>query len=694
MNILIPDSWLRDFLKTSVRPDQIAQMLSLCAASVERVERLKDDHLYHVEVTTNRVDMASVYGLAREAAAVLPRFRIEAQLKKLEEKINFTLKPTVNYLTVEIANPDLCPRFTAVLLENVTIKPSPPLIQERLTKCGIRPINNVVDVSNYLMLEMGQPMHTFDYDKISGHKILMRLSRKGESIITLDGTRRKLPEGSIIIEDGNGRIIDLCGIMGGQNSAIDQNSSRVLLFVQTYDPVRIRQTCQKMAFRTDAATLFEKSLDPENVPLAMNRAVKLLIENARVKPATAAIDIYPKPYKPKTIKLEVAQVEKIIGVKIPPKEIINILTSLGFYTPSTIHHTPLVVTVPSWRAQDISIPEDLIEEVARLFGYHNLSASLPTGEIPQTKREENFYWEKRAKNALKYWGFTETYTYSMVSSSLLETCGFEVKKTLKIQNPLNEDLVYMRPHLLPSLLSVYQKNQNLAEDLRLFEMSNVYLLQKNDLPIEQLRLCGIMSGEKFLEVKGVIEALLDNLGIGNSQFLPYTIHYTPHTSLWHPGRTTVIRNMNLPRPTRRRVEAGNELGIMGEIQPSILEKFGIKDRLAVFDLDFSILTKLATKIRRYHPIPKYPPMIEDLAVIANRKVLTAEIMETMKSVSNLIKDITLWDTFQNTRTFHITYQSPSKTLGDKEVGEIRNRIIEILKKKFSAEIKTLQHNLA
>lgn len=684
MNILIPDSWLRDFLKTKATPKKIAEELSLCAASVEKVEKLKDDYLYHVEITTNRVDMASVYGLAREAAAALPRFKIGAALKKLEEKIDFTLKPAVNYLTVKIADPNLCPRFTAILLENITIKPSPPQIQERLNKCGIRPINNVVDVSNYLMLEMGQPMHTFDYDKILGHKMLMRLSCKGESIITLDGTRRKLPEGSIIIEDGGGRIIDLCGIMGGENSAIDQNTRRVLLFVQTYDPVRIRQTCQKLAFRTDAATLFEKSLDPETVPLAMNRAVRLVKETSGGKTVKEAVDIYPNPYKPKIIKLELPLIEKIIGVKIPPKEIINILTSLGFHTPYAIRHRPLIVTVPSWRTQDISIPEDLIEEVARLFGYHNLPVALPVGEIPQVPREEIFYWERRAKNSLKHWGFTEIYTYSMVSQTLLENCSFDPKKTVKLQNPLNEDLVYMRPSLLPSLLSVYQKNQNIESDIRLFEMSNVYLMQKSDLPIEQLRLCAVISGEKFPEAKGVVESLLNDLGVENYESTPYAISHTPFANLWHPLRTARIRTMNLPAG-----KAGYELGIMGEIHPAILEKLGIKDRVTTFDLDFSALAKLATKTRKYHPLPKYPPIIEDLAIIASPKVLTADISETIKSVSSLVDDVVFWDTFQNTRTFRITYQSMKKTLDDREVGEIRKKIIELLKTKFSAEIKTL-----
>lgn len=677
MNIIIPDSWLRDFLKTDAKPVQIAQVLSLCATSVDRVEKLKDDYLYHIEITTNRVDLASIFGLAREAVAVLPRFGHKAQLQNQPElDPNLKFKPQVNYLEVKIENPNLCPRFTAILLDNVTIKPSSLLIQKRLEKCGIRALNNVVDISNYVMLEMGQPMHTFDYDKILGPKMLMKLSKKGGSITTLDGSNRKLPEGSIIIEDGKGRIIDLCGIMGGENSAIDQNTKKVLLFVQTYDPMRIRQTCQKMAFRTDAASLFEKSLDPENVPLALIRAVEILEKESQAKTVKEIIDIYPHPYKTKTLKLDLKLVEKILGVEIPPKEITSILTSLSFYTLETIKHAPLSVTVPSFRSQDINIPEDLIEEIARLWGYHNLPTALPSGQPPQREEYDNYFWEEKTKKALKYWGFTETYTYSMVSQELIENYGLDPKKCLKIANPLTEDWVYMRPSLISSLLSVVVQNQYLKEEISLFELSNIYFPRKNDLPEEKIRLSGVLTGSKFLEVKGLVEALLEDLGIIDYLFLPYIMPHTPHPSPWHTGRSTAIKTKNY------------ELGIMGELYPQVAERFGIKDRVTAFDLDFSLITKLATTTKKYHPIPKYPPVIEDLAVLADKKILTADLLEAIKSVSPLIVQVSLLDIYESTRTFRIIYQSANKTLENKEVRLIREKIIKVLEKTFSAQIKT------
>ncbi len=666
---------MRDFLKTKAQPSQIAEALSLCAASVERIEKISNDCLYHIEITTNRPDMASIYGLAREAAAVLPRFGFKAELKSYTQKSPIILKPKVSYLDVKITDDNLCPRFAALLLENIEIKQSPPLVRERLEKCGIRALNNVVDISNYVMFEIGQPMHTFDYDKILGHKMLMRPSKKGESIITLDKIKRGLPEGSIIVEDADGRIIDLCGIMGGANSAIDSKTRRVLLFVQTYDPVKIRQTCQRMAFRTDAASLFEKSLDPENVTPALIRAAELIEKHADAKTTTEAIDIYPKPYKPLSVRLTVEQVEQILGVKIPSQELKKILDSLNFKSKFVDQNSALVVNVPSYRAQDISIPQDLIEEVARIYGYHNLPSLLPVGEIPQTVKDPSFFWEEQTKTALKYWGLNETYTYSMVSGKALENCGIDPQKTLKISNPLTEDLVYMRPSLIPNLLLAYQQNQFLKEDLRLFELSKIYLPKRLNLPDDQSRLCALLSGERFLETKGLIESLLNVLGITSYTFMPNDL---TNNNLWHRDRSAMIKIGK---------SGGELIGMIGEVNLSVLTKFDIRTKVTIADLDFTQIVKLATKTKKYQPIPKYPPIIEDISIVANPKILTGEIITEIRKQSNLIKDVSLLDQFETSRTFHIIYQHPKKSLTSNEVAKVREKIIKILQEKFEARVK-------
>ena len=635
MNILVPDSWLKEHLKTKANAKQISCHLSLCSQSVEKTTKIGDDSVYEIEITTNRPDCLSVYGIARELTAILPRFGIKTHLKKLTLKE--IPKPVKKLpLKVKINKNNLCPRFTALIFDNITIKHSPKIVRERLEKSGIRSLNNVVDISNYLMLELGQPMHTFDYDKIKKAKMILRESVAGEKIVTLDSQKRLLPKGTIIIEDGEKRIIDLCGIMGGQNSEVDQKTKRVLLFVQTYNPAKIRLTCQTLGFRTEAAQRFEKGIDPEGVIPAMKKAVGMFEKLVGAKVANQLIDIYPNPPRPKTITLSETKLNQVMGIKINLSEAKNILESLGFISNPKPQASNLVVTVPHWRQEDVSIPEDLIEEVARIYGYHNLPSMLPKGEIPQSLESESFYWEEQIKKALKFWGFVETVNYSMVSADLLKKTGFDPKKCLKIANPLSEDLVFMRPSLIPSLLEVIAKN--LKQKIKIFELANIYLSQGNNkLPEEKLMLAAAITGKKFYHAKGIVEAILEELGIKNKP-------------------------------------VGNIAEING--------------RVTIFELDFGKLTKEATKLKKYQPLPKYPPIIEDLAFVVPEKTPVGELIQLIKSISSIIQSVKLIDSHQQTRTFRITYQSLKKTLNDKEVKKIRDVIIKKVEESFSAHLKT------
>ena len=336
MNILIPHGWLKDYLETKANPEKIAECLSLCGASVEKINKVNNDFIYDIEITTSRVDMMSILGIAREAAAILPQFGIKTKLKKdiYSKRFDSSIKKgrilMKNKLKVIIKNPKLCPRFTAVILDNIKIKPSPKIIQERLRKAGMRPINNIVDISNYLMHELGQPVHIFDYEKISKKIMTLRESKKGEKLITLDNKTHNLPGGDIVIEDGKGRLIDLCGIMGGRNSSIDQKTKRVLLFIQNYEPSHIRKTSMILGHRTEAATLFEKKVDPELTMPTLLNGIKLIKENAQSKIASKIIDIYPKPYKPKTVAVPLQLIKQYLGISIQLNKVIKILISLGF----------------------------------------------------------------------------------------------------------------------------------------------------------------------------------------------------------------------------------------------------------------------------------------------------------------------------------------------------------------------------
>ena len=663
MNILILDSWLREYLKTKATAQEIAKYLSLSSQSVQNLTKLDNDWLYEIEVTTNRPDALSVYGIARELSAILPYSKIETKLTPI--KAPPISKPKTSLpLKVKISDNSLVPRFTALVFDEVVIKPSAKKVQKRLEASGIRSLNNVIDISNYLMLELGQPMHTFDYDKILGAEMTVREAKKGEKIITLDGQLRRLAPGTIIIEDGEKRIIDLCGIMGAKNSEVDEKTKRVLLFVQTYDPLRIRRSCQALGFWTEAASRFEKGIDPEGVMTAMKRASLLFKDWAEARVASRLFDIYPSPPKALKVSLEKSRLDKIMGIDISLKQAGEILKSLGFEIKILESQEKLVAKVPHWRAGDIAIPEDLIEEIARIYGYQNFSNQLPPISFPG-QTEPLLEWENQLKEALNFWGFTETPTHSLTSAQLLDLVGIEKKNLLYLANPLSTDLLYLRVSLLPRLLEVALKNIN-YEKIKIFEIANIYPSQgKNQLPDERPRLAGLISPGEYQEAKGTVEAILENLGIENASFSP----------------TSSTEEIYLKLKTADITIGKQKLGTLGLINPSILKKFGLPGKIAFFDLDLKELTTFATKAKRFTPISKYPPIVEDFSFVVPPGITAAEIEETIKMVSPLIKRVELIDLFRDTRTFRITYQSAKGNLTDQDIKPIREKITKELSKK-------------
>ncbi len=446
MDLLIPDSWLKKTLDTKATHIEIAKYLSLCGPSIERTKKTDDgDFVYNVEVTTNRVDTASIIGIAREASAILPRFGIPAKIKKIDvKKASAKFVKKVKYLDVTV-DAKLCPRFTAVLITDVIVKESPNDIKSLLEKVGVRPINNIVDVSNYIMHEFGQPVHTFDYDKIVNHKMILRESKKDERIKTLDGKEFKLEGGDIVIEGANGSLIDLCGIMGGENSAIDLNTKNVLLFVQNYNQHKIRKTSMTLGQRSEAAVLFEKGLDSENVKPAIISATHMIEKLSGGKAESEILDIYPKPYKTKVVTVTKSEIDKIIGINVSIKEMVSYLTNLGFVVKSkgeTIH-----VSIPSYRANDIDIKEDIAEEIARIYGYHNLPCILMSGALPKPKINLEFAYEKKIKEILVTLRAIEVFNLSLVD-----------KGAIKLKNPLGTDTAYLRDNLKDSLVNSIKSN--------------------------------------------------------------------------------------------------------------------------------------------------------------------------------------------------------------------------------------------
>lgn len=654
MNIKILDSWLREYVKTHATPKQIAEKLSLSSVSVERIEKKGNDYIYDIEVTTNRPDLMSIVGLARETAAVLSENEINATFTQPNlSPAKPDLAPPDNTPMIEIKNnPKLVNRVLAVVME-VTVKQSPKEIQDRLESTDIRSLNNLIDVTNYVMRTVGHPTHVFDFDRLNTKALTIRESKNGEQITALDKKTYTLQGGDIVAEDDNGRVIDLLGVMGLENSVVTDNTKRILFFIDNNDPVRIRKTSMSLALRSEAAVLNEKGVDPELAMDAMLYGIKMFEEIADGKVLSKIVDIYPNKIKTKTVSVTEEKIQSTIGVPVTLKKSAEIMKKLGFE--AKIENSSLSVQVPSFRVNDIDIAEDVVEEIARIYGYHNIPNAIPplvSGEITNPKNNI-FHWENIIKTTFKHWGFTESYTYPMVSEELFEG---DLETAVTIQNPLGSDMVYMRRTLVPSLLEVVRKNKN-HEKIKIFEIANVYHKKENDLPNEFLKLAGVIKkpNVNFYEVKGVIEQLLISVGIKNFEF--------KELEMGGNGTSIYLKNERL-----------------GDIE--ILD-----DQTIDFELNFEMILKNASHKKTYKPLSKYPPSVEDLAIIAPANILTGDLICLIEKQSDLIREVSLLDKYEDTRTFHIIYQSYQKNLTGEEIGEIREKILKTLKEKYNARLK-------
>lgn len=647
MNIKILDSWLREYLTTDAKPKELARALSLTSVSIERIEPFGKDSIYDIEVTTNRPDLMSVTGLAREAATVLPQFGHNASYKKPEG----ALKPTNKESLISINNdPKLVNRILAVVMD-VTVDPSPKEIQDRLETSDIRSLNNVIDVTNYVMRSIGHPTHVFDFDRLQTKTLTIRESNAGEVVKTLDNKEHTLAGGDIVAVDDSGRIVDLLGVMGLENSVVTDQTKRILFFIDTVDAKRIRKTSMGLGIRTDAAQVNEKDIDPELALDAMMYGIKLYQKLAKGKVVSEIIDIYPKPVSQKTISVSLEKIHSVIGVPVPKTTVVSVLKSLGFtvdVNDDTFHVTP-----PTIRQKEIDGAEDIIEEIARVYGYHNLPSLLPPSTTQTPYHIDEFYWENRLKTAMKYFGYTEVYTYSMVSESEFEG---PLEEAVTIRNPLTEDHVHMRKTIVPSLLKVVHENRAYPE-IRIFEIANIYRKKENNLPLEKRTFAGVIKKEQasFFEVKGLLEQVFADIGISSVSFTPI--------SSGGIGADILVGKKQI-----------------GEIE--ILD-----ENIVNFEIDFEELISHASTKKTFTPLAKYPPFIEDLAFVIPADIQTGDVIEAIKSVDTVIKDVTLLDKYENSRTFHIIYQSKSKNLTADEVKNIREKIVSTLKKKFGAEVR-------
>jgi phenylalanyl-tRNA synthetase beta chain len=651
-------------------PEKIGELLTLHSFEVKEIEKIEDDYVLDIDVLPNRAgDCFSHLGIAKEIAAIL-----NLKIKKLETNYKETKKENIrDYLTVEVKNPLACKRYTAKVIKDIKIQQSPDWLAKRLISCGIQPINNVVDVVNYVMLEIGQPMHAFDFEKIQKKdkkaKIIVRNAKKQEKIVTLNNEVYELDKNILVISDLKSPLA-IAGIKGGKGTEITESTKMIVLESANFDPVAIRKASRKIDLKTDASLRFEHNLSPFWTEIGIKRVCHLLSKITECKIVSGIIDLSFVKMTPVRIKLPLDYPEIILGMKIEPKEIERILKKLEIKIISK-NKKEITIEIPPWR-QDLKIPQDLVEEIGRIYGYYKIPSRIPKVYLSLPERNLNVFWENFVKNTLKEFKLTEVYSYSFISKRAKEI--FNLKNLLEVENPISSEYQYLRPSLLPNLIEIVQKNQTYFEDTSIFELGKIF---KNGQKVEEKKVLGaVFTGDKFFEVKGIVEGLFNKMGIPNIWFDDYQpVPEENLSSLWEIGKSAEIKI------------DGDKIGFLGEISSEIIKNLKLKKKLVAFEIDFDKIVQLASEEVIYRPVSSYPAVIRDLSILVPIEVKVEEVMNEIENNAgeNLI-DMDLFDIYegenlpegQKSLTFRLVFQAKDRALSSNEVNEIMEKIIDVL----------------
>ena len=625
--------------------------------------------VFEYEITSNRVDCFGIIGLAREAAAT---FRKEFHPPVVTATGN---NEDVNdYVKVSVEDTKLCPRYTARVVKNIKIAPSPEWMQRRLAAQGIRPINNIVDITNYVMEEYGQPMHAYDLDTIAGHQIVVKRAEKGQKFVTLDGQERTLNDSVLMICDGE-KAIGIAGIMGGENSMITDDVKTMLFEAACFDGTNIRLSSKKVGLRTDASGKFEKGLDPNNAIEAMNRACQLIEELGAGEVVGGVVDVYTTVKEGRNIPFEPEKYNRLLGTDIAPETMLDYFKMLDLGYDKEKNE----ILVPSWR-QDLECDADIAEEVARFYGYDKIPTSLPSGEATTGKLSFKLRVEKLARDIAEFCGFSQAMTYSFESpkvfDKLLLPADSPLRETVVITNPLGEDFSIMRTVSLNGMLASLATNYNRRnQNVRLYELGNIYLPKQTpvtELPEERMQFTLGMYGEgDFYTMKGVVEELFDKLGMHEKA------EYDPSDKkpFLHPGRQADI------------VYHGNVIGYLGEIHPTVAANYAIKERVYVAVLDMPYIVEYASFDRKYRGIAKFPAVTRDLSMVVPKEVLAGDIEKVFdEKGGQYLERYALFDIYEGAQikrgyksiAYTLTFRAQDKTLEDADIQNAMNKILKKL----------------
>ena len=628
------------------------------------------DVVFEYEITSNRVDCYSVLGIAREAAATFrkPFCPPVVTATGNDEDIH-------DYLKVRVENTQLCPRYCARMVKNIKLAPSPEWLQRRLAASGIRPINNLVDITNYIMEEYGQPMHAFDYDTLAGHEIVVKCAKDGDVFQTLDGQERKLDHTVLMINDGE-KEVGIAGIMGGENSKITDSVKSMVFECACFDGTNIRLSAKKVGLRTDASGKYEKGLDPNTAEEAINRACQLVEELGAGEVVGGMIDIYPEKRVEKRIPFDPEKVNRLLGTQISKEDMLGYFEKLELgYDPETSE-----VIAPTWR-QDLERPADLAEEVARFFGYDKIPTTLPSGEATTGKISYEMRIENVARETAEFCGFSQGMTYSFESprvfDKLLIPEDSPLRQAVEISNPLGEDFSIMRTLPLNGILTSLATNYNRRnKDVSLYEMAKVYLpkaLPLTELPDERVQFTlGTYGQGDFFTMKGVVEEFFDRVGMNEK------IHYNPQCDrpYLHPGRMADI------------VYKDTVIGYLGELHPQVAENYKIGERVYVAVIDLPAVIPFTTFDRKYTGIAKFPAVTRDLSMVVPKEILVGQIEDMIaQRGGKILESYHLFDIYEGAQVlaghksvaYSLTFRAADHTLEEKEITAVMNKILNGLK---------------
>ncbi len=628
-----------------------------------------EDVVFEYEITSNRVDCFGVLGLAREAAAT---FQKEFQPPAVtatgnEEDVN-------DYIKVRVNDTELCPRYCARVVKNIKIAPSPKWMQRRLASQGIRPINNIVDITNYVMEEYGQPMHAYDLDTIAGHEIIARRALKDEKFVTLDGQERTMDDSVLMICDGE-KAVGIAGIMGGENSMITDHVQTMLFEAACFDGTNIRLSSKKVGLRTDASGKFEKGLDPNNAIDAINRACQLIEELGAGEVVGGVVDVYGKRKEGRRIPFDPEKINRLLGTDIKKETMLEYFRKIDLDYDEAAQE----VIAPSWR-QDLECLADLAEEVARFYGYDNIPTTLPTGEATTGKLSFKLRVEEVARNIAEYCGFSQGMTYSFESpkvfDKLLLPADSELRKTVVISNPLGEDFSIMRTISLNGMLMSLSANYNRRNrNVRLYELGNIYLPKQvpvTELPEERMQFTLGMYGEgDFYTMKGVIEEFFDKVGLSGKET------YDPNAGkpFLHPGRQANV------------IYDGQVMGYLGEIHPQVADNYSIRDRVYVAVIDMPKVVERASFDRKYEGIARFPAVTRDISMVMKKNILVGEVEKIFEAKGGqYLESYELFDLYEGAQitagyksvAYSLTFRGKDKTLEEADYAPAMDKILKAL----------------